>query len=249
MIGQESACELDEPSASAKNLALWLDADRDDSFLLAPGGGVLRWYSRVKNDSTYFSDGGVASARPERKASEVSARKWVYFDGVNDHLQRTLDLQTAGYSIFVVVQASATDQVQTVLSGVKVGTILHGLQLQATNLGKDLFFRHKLPVNGGASDDVTLANYPTSVATVVEVHRGVLGNQPLYQVYNGSTYVSSAGEAPAFPDELLLHLGIRGDSDTFPLEGRIGEVLIFSTTLSINERAKVRDYLKSKWLP
>lgn len=247
MIGQEGKCELDEPSTA--NLALWLDADRDDSFQLGDGGSVVRWYSRVPGDPSYFSDGGVSSARPVRASSEVSARRWVNFDGVDDRLRRTFDLQTAGYSIFVVVQASSTDQAQTLLSGVGVGTNLHGLQLQATNLGKDLFFRHKLPVNGGASDDVTQANYPTSAATVVEVHRGMLGNQPVYQVYNGSGYTSTAGTASAFEDKLLLHLGIRGDSNSLPLEGRIGEVLIFSTTIPVGERAKVRDYLKSKWLP
>lgn len=244
-LGEPLQCELDEPNASA--LTLWLDAQRDDRIKTTAQGDVFQWFSRVPGDNAFFSDGGMSTVRPKRALAKDGSGYWVVFDGVDDHLRRLVNFKTDTYSIFLVVDAADSAIDQTFLSGIEPGGINHGIQLQARDKTTSVFFRHHAPFVGGTNDDTKATNYPTTAPTIVEVHRGMINNQPLYSVYNGKGYTNAAGQSPSFDSDLMLHLGILGNSKTFPLKGAIGELLIYPDIIPLGDRPKIRAYLQAKW--
>ncbi len=239
------ACSLDTPST--ETMVVWLDADDDDSFALADGSKVYRWYSRA-GAATYFSDGGDSSARPTRFSPTRGGRRWVRFDGENDKLRRLVDLSSGSYSIFMVAKASAdVASTQTLLSGVDPESGDHGLRLQIRDNGQELLLRHQMPF-GADYDQVLLPEFDLTQAKIVHAERTTDLFNAL-SLWDGDSLQPVPSTTAAFGGQILLQLGSQqnGGSD-YALDGDVAELIIFSPALAdAAEYEDVRNYLDAKW--
>ena len=117
------------------------------------------------------------------------------------------------------------------------------LWIRAENNGQTLKVSHRTP-DGSAADDVTVTGFDMTKPTVIEVHRAGLG----LSVWDGSAYQSKVLTTDPFASPLTTYLGLRSDSDTFPMEGVIYETIVFAPGKTSNtDRAGVRAYLEAKW--
>jgi hypothetical protein len=241
-IGTPSPCVLDEPTTT--NMKVWLDATQTSTFDFDTQGKVLRWRSRVASDTTAFNDGGKSASRPSRPLT-IGGNAWVSFDGVDDGLRRLVDLSGDSYSVYLVVRAASDGPtVQTPLSAVQPSTTNYGLIIQTQDKSSSVFYRHTFPFSGPTSDAYSAPAFPTTGASVLELHRTGGG----FQYWDGdSIVVDRDADTAAFGEPLLMELGRRADSGTFPFKGSIGELIVISPAPASQDRTEVREYLQAKW--
>ncbi len=240
LIGSPILCALDEPPTD--NMVVWLDADDDDSFTIVDGK-VDEWYSRTM-DIVPFGDGAQPASRPVRQKLP-NERAWVHFDGVDDRLRKIVSLQQPNYQIFIVAQAS-NGSTETLLSGVSTVTDFPQLSVTSSSSGTAFRAAHFTP-GTFISDNVTVS-IPTSVPFYGEVRRNGSALLANFRVWNGTSYESDAPlDSPTFSDTTLLQVGSVATTGDLPLDGRIGEIIVYAGPAALADADKVRDYLKAKW--
>jgi hypothetical protein len=235
VIGDPLECELDTPSTT--NMVVWLDANHLDSFSLS-GSSVISWNSRVAGGLFTTAD---SSTRPTRPAVFNGQPFWVRFDGVDDRIHRITDFGNT-YSVYVVARAAAKASEQFFLHGLGETNIDRTFRLVAQDTATTVLMRHGMP----AGNDELSVTLGTTTPTIIEGHRfpGII---PSLVLHDGTTYQSQAVTQEAYDQALDLFIGRSGTSSLGPLDGYIGEIIIFSPALQSGDRKPVRDYLTAKW--
>lgn len=228
--------------------------------------GLVVWFDM--QDATSFTDtGGFVSAitnkassvswteatnRPAYAATGLNSRPCMDFDGLNDRIISTeaavfgaLDDQS-DYTILGVIAADDLDALE-VFFGVADSTVaLNNSKRWGTNIT-------------GAGVWVIAGNNNAGGGTVAESTGNTVNTPIVFEAYSAATLTSiQINGAAADPNATAMAfgtltpnrsaLGCRPSSaPTTFWDGRIGELLIYSSALSASDRSRARSYLGSRW--
>lgn len=255
------------PATSIPDMIAWYDATTERSFseaesedaaLTSPDVGISTWYDlntslSNKNNATEGTD---SAKRPLYYANCINGLPCVRFDGVNDALSFSgTSLVGNDYTIFVVEQrrTAVANYFLGKSSAPTANTTLH-LGYSTTAL---------LKFAQGSSTDyytVTVDDYSAPIARLHTFVNGAIAlanvtGADLYHYLNGSATASTLAVAGS-PSTTMTTLtdysnaviggGHNGTSMTY-FNGDIGEIIIYSRYLKVEERVAVEDYLTKKW--
>jgi hypothetical protein len=233
-------------------VSLWYDAADVSTLDLGSGQSVLEW-----RDKGPFANHLSSPSAAERPVKLAGSPGMLEFDGVDDHLCGTglVDLQSAGFSIFVVarndvrksyqgifsLRASLVDNAdlevywQAGTSGAGSGNLVYASNRR---LGPAGFF---LNVN---SPPAFGNDYVASILVTSDTAPGQL------RINGGALANSNTNPGDYFPNAALPPCVGYGVGTSLPgntLDGRFGELLVFSSVLSAADRTTVEQYLIDKW--
>lgn len=243
-VQKQDDCVLELP-VQGRRLQLWLDATENVSNTRA---GVSAWQSRVREINAVQGD---ASFRPD--IVTAGGATFLHFDGEDDHLViGSLLLDSPTYSLFIAARPSKTAGVQGFVGGVDPDKPNnHGLIVRSQNGAGRVQYAHRAPFSlTGTDGSIAADGFPTDGLPqpfqIVTVERRN-GDEGLMQVIRGgSNEQTFPTDEPAFEDAMRLILGSRTEASD-PLDGDIGEILLYEGALDEDERAAVEAYLKARW--
>jgi hypothetical protein len=214
---------------SISGLDMWLDAN--DSGTLTPSTGpVSEWRDKAKGSVFAQLD---FNNRPT--LTTINGKTALLFDGSNDTLSCVNPFTTFPLSMFFVqriVSFSNFGMTYTVGSSNDFNLRQNGttgqLQIQMTSTAA-----------GYAS--TTLST--TAAQLISVVYDSTAANSVAYLDGTARTPTSGGFSQPTLSG--THYIGSRAGS--FPFNGYIGEILVYSKTVSATERAKITQYLGKKW--
>jgi hypothetical protein len=172
------------------------------------------------------------SYRPILRGNLFNGNPAIEFDGVNDNLTNTLSLMSQPYTMFYVLSVSNTG-VYHVLSDGLSGTNRASVAVLANG---------NLAMYFGSGSETSLGPFPNNTATLLTVHAN---NDTSYARTNGVNMASTAG-AVGTHKVTGFTLGARY-TVTSPSRMKLAEWLVFSGTLSDENRSLVESYLSEKY--
>lgn len=233
------------------NLNLWYDASVSNATNFDPvpanGGVVTAWKDKLLNGRD--ANQNTANRKPIWRASQQNGLGTIQFDGTNDVL--TLNpiawaLGLPGQTTYVVFQLTATtDQ----------------MHLQSTNTNGFAFFN-----NGGFWAAETAGGLATTDAAVnttgyhyigqildgtqtnanVTVQNNLRLRVRLDGVQRTLTFSTNVGTTTS-PSANTLNVGADDSGSNNFLNGYLGEIMIWTRTLTATEISQVEGYLATKW--
>lgn len=227
-LGKGAGLQIKAASAAAPTLSYttgllrWYKADAGTS-TTTNGVALTSWADQSGNGA----NATIASGGPTYTTAWQNGLPGITFaQAGNIHLDFTSTGTLANWTAFVVYDATSFDAGVNYL----VGGNAHGIFSKAAVLG----------VGFGSFDG---ANDRRSNADSMAV--GVRCYQPAKLFLNGTevTYASTG----TMTGMQLGRLGGRTDTGSVGHNGRIGEVLVYDSTLSTANRNIVEAYLKAKW--
>lgn len=210
------------------NLAIWLDGN-DASTITLVSSAVSEW--KDKASGKVFAQ-TTANNRPT--LTTINGKTALAFDGSNDTLSCVDPFTTYPLSMFFVQRLVAhTNFGMTYTVGASNDFNLRQngtsglLQVQMTS---------------------TAAGYGTTLSTstaqlISIVYESTAANSVLY--LDGTALVPTAGSFSQPTLSGTHWIGTRNGG--FPINGYIGEILIYSKTVSASERSRITQYLGKKW--
>ena len=239
--------------AAITDLAVWLDASDSttllasttDSTLAAENGEVARWVDKSSNALAAIQD--TAGSRPTRRVAVQNGLGILRFDGTNDTLRIPSITLQSYCTVFVVSSTSAPASSSTRFY------MEHG---PTTNSNPGFFFigtdSTAWAINRGA-----LHNGPSRLLDWMGNGWGIAGFR-----YDGAGIVYRNGglvaddtsntttSQPNTPVTTFLNIAARmalTGTPSLPLNGDIGEIVIYNRPLTLAERQQVEGYLAEKW--
>ncbi len=231
------------PSGSGSGLVLWLDAMYPQS--LKSNGGVYLWADRSGRYRNARQ--GSSGEQPERISDAINGNAAVHFDG-NDEL-RADSINLAAFDGFIVWQsnlAASTSVKSSLLANDKNTEVNHGHPFGGARNAAASCVGSTCPQNTGwydvrfepapQPDQPSLWNWGFDAITTT-----------LYVRSNGSAPINDTGPTmtPWLPESPLL-IGNCTDA-TCGFTGDIGEIILYSRTLTATERVTTISYLRNKW--
>ena len=214
---------------------LWLDA-ADPNSLTLTGSNVTQWRDKSGNGNNSSVVGSITNSG---KINSLAAMQYPgtapnYFIGPVVNSGSTL----TAFSVFVMNSSSYV--VARILSLAKPGgfdynTTLHTAAIQRNGTASFLSFRNN--ANLGAVTPVF--GSPVQVCTLFDGVRNTF-----YSNGTQGTSVASSGDFGYTQYEIG---GSFGEESLVPLNGLIGEVIVFHSALTTTQRQQVEGYLAWKW--
>ncbi len=217
----------------ATNLVVHLDADQG---IISSGDTVNTW-SDLSGLGHHATQTGTN--RPQVIDSTFGTHRGIHFDGTLNYLtlptSADLGIQSHDYEVFIVAKSSSAATMFLLGST--------GVEQYEIHLNGSAGARFIPTVTGGQYfDKGALGDYTND-----EPH---LFNARATDTYGSITVDRSAGDVKNITAQSAyvgnLRLGIRS-GDGLPFIGDIAEVIIYNKVLSDAERAKVEEYLMSKY--
>lgn len=212
------------------NLAMWLDGN-DASSLTLVSSAVSEWKDKANNK--VFAQ-TTANNRPTLET--INGKTALAFGG-SKTLSCSQPFTTYPVSMFFV---------QRVIAYTNFGMTYTAGESNNFNLrqnGSTGSFQLQHPTTGAGNGAVF---FSTTAAEVISlVYASPVGGSVAYK--NGSAIAITAGgftEEPIFSGTTHW-IGSRGGN--FVLNGYIGEILVYTKTVSASERSKITQYLGKKW--
>ncbi|MFT6106145.1 MAG: type II secretory pathway pseudopilin PulG [Rickettsiales bacterium] len=266
-ITSAQSLTINSPVASIEGLAFWLESTLDASFVenaavdtdLGDDGTITVWndinpHAPIKKNATQ----GSTALAPRYIADGINGLPVVNFDGDNNGgssenaggsatrdfmilpTAEDLGLVESDWEIFIVYQIrnySVSDHAQFLIAG----SDSRSYEIHSLYTG---FLRVI------ADGDGNLADYPDSTITnQISPHiasGAVRGTSSIARLDGGGDNADTNDFSPKSSESGNLIIGRRGDA-SFPLNGDIGEVIIFNRSLNNFERDGVEEYLSAKW--
>lgn len=222
------------------NLSMWMDASDESSFTFALSNVIYFWQN--KNGNTNQFGQNTNANRPIRIPYGSSYA--VQFNGLTTSLagnSMSSYFSSTARTIFIV---GANDSIGTDNATAGLNVALIGAQNSGSRFG--MYFRSGSGGRYGVynfdttSDAVTLAYTQGQV----EIFQYEFGGGTLGARLTGGT-AATVATGPTGTMTTAVSLGLQNSS--YVLNGRIMEVLIYSTALSTTERQQVEGYLAWKW--
>lgn len=211
--------------ASVPGLVQW---SRASDATNAPNASVAYWPAAVGSALKAVPE----SYQPIFQSDVFNGHPAIAFDGSNDNLTNTLSLMSQPYTMFYVVSVTNTG-VYHVLSDGLSGTNRASVAVLANG---------NLAMYFGSGSETSLGPFPNNTATLLTVHAN---NDTSYARTNGVNMASTAG-AVGTHKVTGFTLGARY-TVTSPSRMKLAEWLVFSGTLSDENRSLVESYLSEKY--
>lgn len=237
------------------NLNLWYDASVSTTSAMLTGSGlaptngqaVKSWIDKLGNGRN--ADQATGSRQPIWRSSQQNGQGALQFDGTNDT-----------YSLNPIPWALSLPG-QTTYTVVKLNSIADQMHVHATNTGGFTFNisgTNWAVETGGAIAVSGQAANTTSYAYLGQIFDGTQNNanvtlQNNARVkfrYNGvqqSLTFSTNANATTSASANTLNVGSDDAGNANFLNGYIGEMMIWTRTLTATEIAQVETYLSTKW--
>lgn len=224
-------------------LQLWLDASDTSTLydattggsLVAADGGVARWED--KSGNARHATQGTAGARPLRKASVQNGLSVLRFDGSDDFLDPSNFSVSSSVQCFFVCKASGDSAGQG-----RNGPLFHFTTAQyqghfggTTDQWLETFFATSRVSLGSVSMNAFVQGRITTNATQMI---GKMTGQP--EVTTAATLSGSP------TTKFAIGYG-EGDIAPYYFNGDVGELIIYSPSLSETNQTLVESYLTAKW--
>lgn len=219
-------------------LAAWWDAS-DAASITTVSGRVSQWNDKSGNG--VHATQTTANNRPENTSATLNGRAVMTFDGSNDIMSFTGTART-DETQFVVVRNNMVASVvstQQILADASSGFGLNAIIKNDGSTNSDLFAQC-----GGFSIGTTAARYqfpannPFGPAVVSAIRSSASGGILRTDGVQRATCTTSNSYA-------LARIG--GVGSSFPLNGYIAEIVIYSRALSVADVQRVERYLGAKW--
>lgn len=225
--------------ASISGIVHWWDAN-DAATLTLDSGAVSTWTSKAGAKTA--ASQSVANNRPV--TTTVNGKTALSFDGSNDGLDFTGTARTD--ETWIIAAAQTADQSGTRAlvadngNGFGIYTAKGSVRLMDTSWGAytDGVNRHRTQYNANPA-------VPFGPGVISIVRSAAAGG---FMFIDGTQRTSIFG-ATSFTTSLSTTLSRIGyiSSTVFPLQGWIGEILLYDRALPAADRLKIERYLGKKW--
>ncbi len=213
------------------SLALWLDGN-DSASLTLVSSAVSEWKDKAAGKV-------FAQTTPNNRPTlnTINGKTALAFDGSNDTLSCSQPFTTYPVSMFFV---------QRVVAHTNFGMTYTAGESNNFNLrqnGTSGVFQLQHPTTGVGGGANTFSTTEAELHALI--YASPVGGSAAYK--NGSLMTFTSGgftEEPIFSGSTHW-IGSRGGS--FVLNGYIGEILVYTKTVSATERAEITQYLGKKW--
>ena len=214
---------------SISGLAMWLDA-ADSSTITLDAGAVSEWRDKAIG-STFVQT--TPNNRPGQ--TTINGRNALLFDGSNDTLSCGDPFTTYPLSMFFV---------QRIVAHTNFGmtyTVGDSNNFNLRQNGATGQLQVQMPTTAALYGVTVLS---TTVAQLLSVvYESTVANSVGY--LNNAALTPTAGSFTQPTLSGTHYIGTRGGG--FPMNGYIGEILIYSKTVSTLERSRISKYLGQKW--
>jgi hypothetical protein len=223
---------------SISSLAAWWDAS-DASTITTVSGAVSQWND--KSGNVVNATQTTANNRPNATTATLNGRAVMSFDGSNDHFTFT-GTARQNETQFIVCRSSIVAGVASTQYALADSSSGFGVAAIMKNDGSPT---SQIEVNlGGFSAGVTRATYnftannPFGPSVISVIRSSAAG---------GILRTDGTQRATCTTSNSFTLSRIGGIGTTFPLNGYIAEILIYSRALSVSESQRVERYLGKKW--
>lgn len=228
-------------------LQIWYDASVNTYMQptnRANGEPITQWNDRSAYAHNLNPDGGAISLRPTYVTNQQNSLSALSFDG-GDRLTAnpftgTIDNVT-GMTMFVVAKFDATTT-QRMIETNATGDSELGFGYSSDTTQKYSYYIANGYVTGAAAD--TAWHYHTIVFDGLQN----VGNRLAVSIDGSASTLNEIVPVSniSLGSNTSLYVGSRPDT-TLPFAGDIGEIIMYSRTLTAGEIAGVETYLASKW--
>jgi hypothetical protein len=240
--------------AIPNSLTLWLDAS-DTSTISLNGSEVTQWNDKSGNGYNFAQS--TSNKRPLSGTRTQNTLNVIDFDGTNDSLSTTAAksafnfLHRSTSTIFVVLKQDAVNNIKSIL-----------------NTGLQTFYSNEVGFfvwsNSPSTYQIGVSNASSIVA---QINAGFNETTPRYDSIksdpanataadrlkyskNGGAFsgTNTASASITTADSSYnFMLGNSANSETTPMDGWIGEVIIYNSILSAGDTTSVQTYIAAKW--
>ncbi|HAC91970.1 MAG TPA: hypothetical protein DCF63_15295 [Planctomycetaceae bacterium] len=238
------------------NCKVWLDAS-DTSTISLSGSQVTQWTDKTAN--AYQFTQGTAANRPLSGTRTQNGKNVIDFDGTNDKLVSNAANSTWNFlhngtehTIFVAFMMDVDT-----CNGFMLGTsaaIFTKIGASHGGLAGDRIFSQ---VSTGSSlarvvdADVTgIGDFQTFtfVSMTMKPSNATASERVAFRYESGAAQKPNTASASVVASDATDALSIGSNStDTFPMNGVIGEIIVYDVALSDANRILIQDYLTTKW--
>lgn len=214
----------------------WYDA-ADPSTISFTGNLVDQWRDKSGNDFDFVSSG---SARPATGTDTIGGLNALRFDGVDNLLALFSFPMTPNTTIYAVYRPIATSgNSSSVISFANTSDI----QLDAQTAGQ--FLCRLNAVGLGISNITSSQGNQLGLDTITGLNLNFLSSLVTMRV-NGAPAGSASGYTTGLTASETFRLGVnRGAGEN--LDMRLGEVVIYTRSLSSQEEGQLEQYFSDKW--
>jgi hypothetical protein len=242
---------------SIANLRLWLDA-ADVSTISATSNDVTQWTD--KSGNSYAFTQGTSSKRPKSGTRTHNSLNVIDFDGTDDILTSNASASTwkffhdgTEYTIFVA--AVQDNQNNGALLSTNSGSFGNVGAIHLLGATKSLSTgvatgngSVRVIDTGTATDFADLTTFSYASWTL-KPSNATASERVAFRWKNGTASKPNTNTGAVSTSDPSQTLSI-GHTETFlniPLNGAIGEIIVYTSALSDSNRATIDTYLRNKW--
>lgn len=259
MIGNLIAAQIGIPSTafvptSIAGCKLWLDAS-DTATISLSGSAVTQWDDKSGNGYNFAQ--GTSANRPSSGTRTQNSLNVIDFDGTNDRLTTTAAksafnfLHSSTSTIFLVLKQDTVNNIKSILNT--------GLQsFYANEIGFFIWSNTPSTYTIGASNSTDLVSEINAGFNETTARYDSIKSDPANATASNRLKYSKSGGAFSGTNTYSNTVTTSNSSQNFtlantetvgttPMDGWIGEVIIYDSILSDPDITSVQSYLAAKW--
>lgn len=238
------------PVASTKNLVAWWESTSEKSFNISETGNNLTistWYD-INPQSSSLRNATTSTNKPTYSEKNRSGLPMLYFNGSAyfNIPNYTVPNGDADYTVFFVTSTTSSGGRKTVLCGGTWGvtdiSLFRYFGTVIENYTGSASVRNQYESSGSPNpkvEEIHIHSFTYSFKNSSNRFATVHLNGALRQLKTLNT--TGSKNTGSISDN---YIGFRG---TEPMQGYIGEIIIFDRALTNSERKSIEGYLSQKW--
>ncbi len=239
MIGSWWANVQEFSPADIAGLALWLDATDPANTGVQPANNsaISTWVD--KSPSAHDVSQGTGANQPTYKTAILNNKPVVRFNGTTTYLQNTV-ITSLGTACSIFIAGTIND------NGSAQGTFLEYSLGAASNTGNLMFYETgdiKFRVVSATIHKTTVYADALPISTVIN---GYSDTSNVFLLTDGIQRDTVAGGNMDATNRITVG-SLAALIGIYYLNGDIGEIVVYNSSISAPNRAKVTNYLRNKW--
>lgn len=241
---------------SIANCKVWLDAS-DTSTISLSGSEVTQWTDKTANGYTFTQ--GTSANRPLSGTRTQNGRNVIDFDGTNDKLVATSSGSTWNFlhngteHTILVAFLQDVDSNNGFFLGTSAANFVNRGASHGVLAGDRIFSQVATGSGSIRAVDADVTSFGdmqvfTYVSFTMKPSNATASERVAFRYKNGAANKPNAATGAVSTSDATFALSIGSNStDTFPLNGVLGEILIYDVALSDANRGLLETYLATKW--